>query len=227
MSTRSGTAALARDRVRAATLVAPGRYEIRQYPVPDPAPGCALVRMALSGICGTDKHTYQGYTTQYAGTESAKEIPFPIIQGHENVGTVAAIGPTRAGRPYTDFDGQPLEAQKQTGKILLQQFNVQAPQIIQPGLELLANRDFFTGRPIENQADQELLPFARSDYWRRDGNVNLRTEATWSRKWNEGGRIESTLSLSGNGDRRDRISSYDASAGVRSLDRRYQVEEEE
>jgi len=68
------------------------------------------------------------------------------------------------------------------------------------------------------------LPFARSDYWRRDENVNLRTEATWSHKWNDGGRIESTLSLSGNGDRRDRISSYDASAGVRSLDRRYQVE---
>ena len=93
---------LAKDRVRAATLVAPGRYEIRDYPVPDPAPGCVVVRMALSGICGTDKHTYQGYTTQYAGTEAAKEIPFPIIQGHENVGTVAAIGPTPAvGRTRT------------------------------------------------------------------------------------------------------------------------------
>ena len=103
-----GRRPVGRDRVRAATLVAPGRYEIRDYPVPDPAPGCAVVRMALSGICGTDKHTYQGYTTQYAGTEAAKEIPFPIIQGHENVGTVAAIGPTPGGRPYTDFDGQPL-----------------------------------------------------------------------------------------------------------------------
>src|SRR2546427_40264 len=90
---------------RAATLVAPGRYEIREYPLPDPAPGCALVRMRLSGICGTDKHTYQGYTTQYAGTGAPKEIPFPIIQGHENVGTVAAIGGERA---YTDFEGVPL-----------------------------------------------------------------------------------------------------------------------
>ncbi len=90
---------------RAATLVAPGRYEIREYPLPDPAPGCALIRMRLSGICGTDKHTYQGYTTQYAGTGAPKEIPFPIIQGHENVGTVAAIGGERA---YTDFEGVPL-----------------------------------------------------------------------------------------------------------------------
>jgi threonine dehydrogenase-like Zn-dependent dehydrogenase len=96
------------DRVRAATLVAPGRYEIREYPLPEPGPGCAVVRMSLSGICGTDKHTYQGYTTQYAGTQSARAIPFPIIQGHENVGTIAALGPLTGGRPYTDFDGQPL-----------------------------------------------------------------------------------------------------------------------
>ncbi len=93
-------------RVRAATLVAPGRYEIREYPLPEPAPGCALVKMRLSGICGTDKHTYQGYTTQYAGTGAPKEIPFPIIQGHENVGTVAAIGGDGA---YTDFEGVPLK----------------------------------------------------------------------------------------------------------------------
>lgn len=91
-------------RARAATLVAPGRYEIREYPLPEPGAGCVLVRMELSGICGTDKHTYQGYTTQYAGTGTAKEIPFPIIQGHENVGTVAAIG----GAGYTDFEGTPL-----------------------------------------------------------------------------------------------------------------------
>jgi threonine dehydrogenase-like Zn-dependent dehydrogenase len=91
--------------VRAATLVAPGRYEIREYPLPAPEPGSVLVEMELSGICGTDKHTYLGYTTQYAGTGSPRRIPFPIIQGHENVGTVAAIGGT--GR-YADFEGSPL-----------------------------------------------------------------------------------------------------------------------
>jgi L-iditol 2-dehydrogenase len=89
----------------AATLVEPGRYEIREYPLPEPAPGCALVKMEVSGICGTDKHTYQGYTTQYAGAGAPKRIPFPIIQGHENVGTVAAIG---KGGTYTDFEGVPL-----------------------------------------------------------------------------------------------------------------------
>jgi len=91
--------------VRAATLVEPGHYELREYPLPEPTPGCALVKMEVSGICGTDKHTYQGYTTQYAGSGSPKQIPFPIIQGHENVGTVAAIGP---GSMLTDFEGMPL-----------------------------------------------------------------------------------------------------------------------
>jgi threonine dehydrogenase-like Zn-dependent dehydrogenase len=91
--------------VRAATLVAPGRYEVREYPLPDPGPGAVLVKMALSGICGTDKHTYQGYTTQYAGSASPKTIPFPIIQGHENVGTIAAIG---GNGTYTDVEGVPL-----------------------------------------------------------------------------------------------------------------------
>ena len=87
--------------VLAATLVRPGQYEIREYPLPDPAPGCVLIKMEMSGICGTDKHTFQGYTTQYGN----RTLEFPIIQGHENVGTVAAIGGD--GR-YTDFEGMSL-----------------------------------------------------------------------------------------------------------------------
>jgi threonine dehydrogenase-like Zn-dependent dehydrogenase len=89
--------------VKAATLVEPGRYELREYPLPEPAPGCVLVKMEMSGICGTDKHTYQGFTTQYGG----RKLEFPIIQGHENVGTVAAIG---GDGKYTDFEGVPLKA---------------------------------------------------------------------------------------------------------------------
>ncbi|MGA7286848.1 MAG: alcohol dehydrogenase catalytic domain-containing protein, partial [Terriglobales bacterium] len=87
--------------VLAATLVKPFQYELREYPLPHPAPGCALIKMEFSGICGTDKHTFQGYTTQYGG----RQLEFPIIQGHENVGTVAAIG---GNRTYTDFEGLPL-----------------------------------------------------------------------------------------------------------------------
>jgi threonine dehydrogenase-like Zn-dependent dehydrogenase len=87
--------------VLAATLVKPGKYEIREYPLPEPAAGCVLIRMEMSGICGTDKHTFQGFTTQYGG----RQLEFPIIQGHENVGTIAAIG---GDGKYADFEGVAL-----------------------------------------------------------------------------------------------------------------------
>ena len=93
---------MAAQGVLAATLVKPGHYEIREYPLPEPASGCVVVKMEMSGICGTDKHTFQGYTTQYGG----KKLEFPIIQGHENVGTIAAIG---GNEKYTDFEGIQLQ----------------------------------------------------------------------------------------------------------------------
>lgn len=80
--------------VQAATLIAPCTIEIREYPLPtDLEPSAVLLRMIASGICGTDKHTYRGETVQYAGTEMERTTPFPIIQGHENIGVVEAIGP--------------------------------------------------------------------------------------------------------------------------------------
>jgi len=80
--------------VQAATLIAPCTIEIREYPLPtDLETSSVLLRMIASGICGTDKHTYRGETVQYAGTEMERTTPFPIIQGHENIGVVEAIGP--------------------------------------------------------------------------------------------------------------------------------------
>ena len=91
--------------VLAATLLAPGRLELRQYPYPERLePGAVLLQMLASGICGTDKHTFRGETQQYAGTDHASSTPFPIIQGHENVGVVTAIGEGGAAA----FDGTPL-----------------------------------------------------------------------------------------------------------------------
>lgn len=91
--------------VKAATLIGPGDLRVQSYPFPtELAPGAVLVKMSASGICGTDKHTYRGETQQYAGTEHATSTPFPIIQGHENVGIVAAVGPGGARA----FDGSPI-----------------------------------------------------------------------------------------------------------------------
>src|SRR5665213_2222617 len=92
--------------VQAATLVGPRKYEVRNYPLPtDLEPGAVLIKMIASGICGTDKHTYRGETVQYAGTEMERTTPFPIIQGHENIGIIEDIGPGGA----IAHDGRPLQ----------------------------------------------------------------------------------------------------------------------
>jgi L-iditol 2-dehydrogenase len=94
------------DAVRAAVLVAPGRYEVREFPRPTLADGALLMQVEMSGICGTDKHTFLGETKQYAGTPAETDTPFPIIQGHENVGVVAEITPAAAER--VEFYGRRL-----------------------------------------------------------------------------------------------------------------------
>lgn len=79
--------------VKAATLVAPFQLEVREYPMPEVLePGAVLLRMRASGICGTDKHTYRGEVEQYPGSENQRSATYPLIQGHENLGIVEAVG---------------------------------------------------------------------------------------------------------------------------------------
>jgi threonine dehydrogenase-like Zn-dependent dehydrogenase len=78
--------------VRAAVMTAPGTLEVQRFPVPDPEQGAVVMRVRLSGICGTDKHTFRGETIQYAGTPHERRLAYPLICGHENVGVVEAVG---------------------------------------------------------------------------------------------------------------------------------------
>jgi len=71
---------------RAATLVAPGRLEIREYPIPDVGRTGALLAIELGGVCGTDVKYYRGRIA----------LPLPVILGHEILGRVAAVGPEAA-----------------------------------------------------------------------------------------------------------------------------------
>ena len=88
---------------RAAVMEAPGRVAVREFPVSGPGPGAVLLKMSLSGICGTDKHTYRGESRQYVGTPHEREIAYPLICGHENVGTIVAVG-----EGVRDSAGEPL-----------------------------------------------------------------------------------------------------------------------
>ena len=93
--------------IRAAVLTAPGKYEVQEFAYPQLENGALLMQIEMSGICGTDKHTYLGETKQYAGTPAETDTPFPIIQGHENVGVISEITPTAA--ESLEFYGRPLK----------------------------------------------------------------------------------------------------------------------
>ncbi|WP_077033632.1 zinc-binding dehydrogenase [Pelomonas sp. KK5] len=69
--------------MRAAVLVAPGRFELRSVPVPRPGPDEVLIRVRRCGLCGTDIHIFKGHY-------SADRLP--LIPGHEFAGEVAALG---------------------------------------------------------------------------------------------------------------------------------------
>ena len=73
-------------------MESPGNIAIRKFEVPEPELGAAILKVHLSGICGTDKHTYRGESRQYVGTPHEKDLEYPLICGHENVGTIVATG---------------------------------------------------------------------------------------------------------------------------------------
>jgi threonine dehydrogenase-like Zn-dependent dehydrogenase len=85
---------------RAAVYTDVGKpFEIREYPVPDPAPDGLVVRVTSAGICGSDLHIWRGdiRIAMLAG-------PGPRILGHEMTGRVAKLG----ANVHTDSQGQPL-----------------------------------------------------------------------------------------------------------------------
>ena len=77
---------------RAAVTEKPGRIAIHEFDVASAEEGAVVIKMSLSGICGTDKHTFRGESKQYAGTAHERDIEYPLICGHENVGVVVDVG---------------------------------------------------------------------------------------------------------------------------------------
>lgn len=92
-------------KVRAAVMTGPSAIELREYPYPLAQPGESVVRVSAVGICGTDKHTYRGETAQYAGTAHARQVPYPIVPGHE---IVAVVDDPEAQGLVSDSEGVPL-----------------------------------------------------------------------------------------------------------------------
>ena len=78
--------------VKAAVMTAPGKMEVQNLPYPDHLePGACIVKVEMSGICGTDRHAFIGETTLYGGTESEQDMVFPSVHGHENSGIIVEM----------------------------------------------------------------------------------------------------------------------------------------
>ena len=87
------------NKVKAAVLKEFGKLEIREFPYPkDLEEGAILVEMVYAGICGTDKHLFEGKN---------KNIPLPIILGHENIARIERI--TEKARTDAEITGKNLK----------------------------------------------------------------------------------------------------------------------
>jgi threonine dehydrogenase-like Zn-dependent dehydrogenase len=64
-----------------------GTYEVREFAVPDPPPGGAVLRVEAVGLCGSDVAQFHG--VQLVPGASV----FPVVPGHETVGRVVKLAP--------------------------------------------------------------------------------------------------------------------------------------
>lgn len=91
-------------KVKAAVVTGIGQIEIREYPYPELMPGGAIIKNLCTGICGTDKHTYQGHLKHRGGLKNEFTVEYPLVQGHETVGIIEEVD-----KGVTDYYGTPLK----------------------------------------------------------------------------------------------------------------------
>jgi threonine dehydrogenase-like Zn-dependent dehydrogenase len=78
------------DTCRAAVFSGNSTYEVREFAVPDPPPGGAVLQVEAVGLCGSD-------VAQFEGIEMVPGASvFPVVPGHETVGRVWKLAPDAA-----------------------------------------------------------------------------------------------------------------------------------
>jgi D-arabinose 1-dehydrogenase-like Zn-dependent alcohol dehydrogenase len=91
---------------KAVQVTKPGKLEIVEKAITEPASGQVRIRVEACGVCHTDALTVEG---AFPG------INYPRVPGHEVVGTIEAIGPDADGwkegqRVGVGSNGRPLRA---------------------------------------------------------------------------------------------------------------------
>ncbi|MCR4392978.1 MAG: alcohol dehydrogenase catalytic domain-containing protein [Dehalococcoidales bacterium] len=74
--------------MKAAFIVAPRKFEIRDIPMPPMDDNKILVKIAACGVCSSDMSAYKDSLSE----EMKKRNPFPRRSGHEPAGTVVEVG---------------------------------------------------------------------------------------------------------------------------------------
>jgi len=69
-------------RANAVVMQEPGEVSVEEIELPNVGPDDVLLRVELTGICGTDVHMYNG----------GMDLDFPVIPGHEFAGTIEQMG---------------------------------------------------------------------------------------------------------------------------------------
>lgn len=68
--------------MRALVYDVPKQFSVKEVPTPEPGPDEVRIRVMMAGVCGTDIHLHNG---TFIGK-------YPLIPGHEMVGTVDKLG---------------------------------------------------------------------------------------------------------------------------------------
>ena len=78
--------------MKGVVLLGDRKAEVREFPVPEPGPSHALVRMTISSICGTDMHFYRKSWDELASMRKKFNGSPDTIPCHEPTGVVEAVG---------------------------------------------------------------------------------------------------------------------------------------
>lgn len=77
------------SKVKGWVMLEPGKIEMQKFELPPVADDAALLKVDACGLCGSDLHAFRG---------RMKTAPFPLIPGHEFIGTLVEVGKAASGK---------------------------------------------------------------------------------------------------------------------------------
>jgi len=94
-----------KKKVKSVVMTGPGKVETQCFDYPDKLEkGAVIAKVEMCGICGTDKHAFDGENLLYGGTEAEQEMVYPHVPGHEISAIVVEMNGTGRDIEYSGKD---------------------------------------------------------------------------------------------------------------------------